>query len=1182
MNKLDVLTFPLTGQSLIEASAGTGKTYTITHLYLRLLLGHGCEPLSVEQILLVTFTNAATAELKQRIRDKIGQAWLDFYSGQANDPLNQQLIDQIEDKQQACERLALASKQLDEAAIFTIHSFCQRMLLEHAFESGIMYEQSLILDESEYLQQASEDFWRACISPLSEDVLSLLLSHWSSPQHWLASLKPLFYRQAVQLNTTADVQLLVGQYRQKVNQAKTWWLDNQVSQQLLDADLNARNALAKSECHQAMLAFCQSDELEWRYGKNSWAMFSSAAVEKARKKSSHSLEALDFSQFEHLAQLQQECHEAVVCSFNQLALNRIRHNLIQQKLELGLLSPDDLLSQLQKALESEEGARLASAISTQYPVALIDEFQDTDPAQFAIFQAIYPPEQELALVMIGDPKQAIYGFRGADIFTYIQAKQLVKTDQQFTLGTNWRSQYKLVQAVNHVFEQSPYGFMFEQDIPFLAVEAAHQKQQLQTSQNYGSLQFLHLRSELDKPITWTDAQQQMAIQTANQIAHWLRLAQQGQVNIEGKPLQAGDCCVLVRDRNEADIIKQALSKLNIASVFLIRKSVFATESAYQLYLLLQALLHAGNERLVKGALLTELFSFDALEFEALLADELGWQQLLECFHQWRLVWQRKGLMSALNQVFRHFSVFSRQVELYEDGLRRVTDLRHLMELLQQQSTQVQGQAQLLRWLQDKVAEPDDNMEGQQLRLETDAHLVQIVTIHASKGLEYPMVFMPFASRFRPQKQALFHDEQQRLVVDLLAEENHLSKADRERLAEDIRLFYVAVTRAIHFCAIGVWNNAGSTRKKDSELLHTALGKLLFKEDECVDDEAIRTKLALLAEQQDIRVLEFTRAELAQPLAKTKDAELQLRALSLTSGIDTHWQLTSYSAISRLQQHESPNQALPGYDEGASVITAAETEQSEQTSAHNFIKGAKAGSFLHGVLENIDFQQPQQLADAIEQQGQWYGIDQKWWPMLEDWLAEVLISPLGLDGLQLANLRPGQIKVEMEFYLPLKQVLVQDFNRILALHNPQQSYHYQFGELNGMLKGFIDLTFEYQGKFYLADYKSNYLGPDASFYQGANMHEVMLQHDYLLQAILYAVALHRWLKLKLPDYDYQRHIGGAYYLFLRGMQHVPEYQGQGVYFYQPPQALIEDLDLLFSGRYLPPEKATTDGEQLSLW
>ena len=428
----------------------------------------------------------------------------------------------------------------------------------------------------------------------------------------------------------------------------------------------------------------------------------------------------------------------------------------------------------------------------------------------------------------------------------------------------------------------------------------------------------------------------------------------------------------------------------------------------------------------------------------------------------------------------------------------------------------------------------------------------------------------------------------------------MAEAEQERLAEDIRLLYVALTRAQYYCAVGVWHNISDDKRRQSAFLNSALGALLLPAGIKVSDQQIGEQIIKLGQQASIAYSYFDGPAVEEINTLPAESNLQavedalkpnLVALHLDKPIERQWRLTSYSALSQQQMHlevimrgMDEGQDRPSQDYDDSVLP------DNSMSAFSFEKGANAGSFLHGVLENIDFSQADTLAPAIAQQSSKFAIDEQWHALLSDWLSDVLLTPFNphSDGsskltaqaptLTLAHLDKQQIKVEMEFYMPLKSVQVQAFNQLINHYMPHYVRHYEFAQLNGMLKGFIDLTFAFNGKYYVADYKSNHLGNDYTDYQLASLERAMHEHDYHLQAILYTLALHRWLKNQLPNYQYQQHIGGAYYLFLRGMHSTKA--ASGVYHYLADEAFIVALDRLFNGEQIAELSSTPSAAKIT--
>jgi exodeoxyribonuclease V beta subunit len=1199
-NILNPITFPLTGVSLIEASAGTGKTYTITNLVLRLVLGHKCKAQPIHKILLVTFTNAATAELRQRIRLKIHSALLDFYAGHSEDPVVGELIAQSDNPELSILRLSVAQKELDKAAIYTIHGFCQRMLQEHAFESGMGYQQSLILDESDYLRLAVQDFWRNEIADLKQPKLSIVLSFWNSPEALLSEVRPWLIDGIM---PTDDIKALnrfnldqkLTEYLQAVTELKRWWVSGGIAALLAETPFHGRHMVSKAAFRDAVTQFCESEDVNFSFNKGSWELLSSEKIKKALTKASADFDVKPFERFDELHRLQQDCWTLVHINFIQSAIKGIQIRLSKHKKDLGLLSPDDLLKQMRRALKQDAEVALKAAILEQYPVAIIDEFQDTDPIQYDIFSSLYLPdktvEESLALVMIGDPKQAIYAFRGADIYTYIKAKNDADQGRQYTLGTNWRSQPGMVEAVNQLFLHSVNPFLLQDGIQFSPADAGQSNVPMIVNGKVNkALCFMTLTDidgAMDKPLNWGMAGQLMAKQTAFQIANLLNLSARGLAKIGEAVLSAADCCVLVRDRSEAELIQMALRRQDVNSVFLIRKSVFATEVASDLFVLLQGIHQCENESAVKSALLTSLINIEGKELDRLLVDDIEWQQVLQRFALWRNNWQIHGLMQAINNVIAYFSIGDKLLGHFDDGSRRLTDLRHLIELLQDESSRIQGETQLLRWYLQQINEPDHNSESQQLRLDSDTHLVKIVTLHSAKGLEYPIVFMPFVCRYKAAKIGLYHDENKYLRADYRKRTRIIDLADDERLAEDVRLLYVGLTRAKYHCSVGVWHSNQSGNSRTSGIVKSALGYLLLSGKQASDGDVaqhLQKALADLETSEHTEVIHFNAdhvsntilSELDKPpiqqnelndASHLKAGEPVFEIAELNRPIMQSWQMTSYSALSKQQQsaHKSQTEDLIlletlKLDEGSSYGLSSDDESLDK---YQFPRGASAGSFLHGILEVLTFDDLTSLNDVIEQKVQWYGIDEKWIPLLQRWIPDILACSLNKDNsCSLASLNASQYLPEMEFYLPINHLSARAFNQILNEKTTWANREYQFNELTGILKGFIDLVYEVDEQYFVADYKSNHLGNLASDYERSHLHRAMEEHDYHLQGIIYTLALHRWLKQQLPGYHYEKHIGGATYLFLRGMDSTVS--GSGVYHFKPDQSLILALDNLFSG------------------
>ena len=1171
---LDPLRLPLIGERLIEASAGTGKTFTIAALYLRLLLGLGGEAaypraISVEELLVVTFTEAATEELRGRIRSNIHELRIACLRGESDNPLYSALLAEIADKDDAAKTLLLAERQMDEAAVFTIHGFCQRMLSLNAFESGMLFEQQLIEDESRLRYQACADFWRRHCYPLTRDIAAVIHDVWKGPRDLLKSLDRWLQGEAPQLKSPpAPNETLAERHQQiiaRIDSLKQQWREQvgEIEGVLENSGLDRRkfNRGNQGKWMEKVNAWAQEETLSYQLPDALEKFAQSFLLERTKAGGEPPVHPL-FSAVESLLASSLTLTDLVLAR----AMVEIRDAVAREKRRRGELGFDDMLSRLDEALRGDSGETLASAIRQRFPVAMIDEFQDTDPQQYRIFRRIWRRQPETALLLIGDPKQAIYAFRGADIFTYMKARGDVAA--HYTLDTNWRSSPGMVGSVNRLFSLSDNPFMFH-EIPFLPVKAAAKNKGLRFTVDAADVPAMNVWLMPGDTVGSGDYQTFMAQLCATQIRDWLSAGQQGRALLwrgeTSRPVQASDITVLVRNRLEAAQVREALQTLGIPSVYLSnRDSVFETLEAQELLWLLQAVLAPERENTLRSALATSMFGLTALDIENLNQDEQAWDALVEEFSEYRQIWRQRGVMPMLRALMtaRHIA---ENLLATRGGERRLTDILHISELLQEAASQLESEHALVRWLAQHIAEPDSNAASQQMRLESDKHLVQIVTIHKSKGLEYPLVWLPFIARFRKQDQAFYHDRETfAAVLDLGQDEASLELAEAERLAEDLRLLYVALTRAVWHCSLGV--APLSSRKSGNSDFHlSALGRLL-QAGEAMDAAGLAARLADFC-HGDIALQRPGELDLT-PWQAPAATIPRLSARELQRRIADDWRVTSYSG---LQQHgfSGGQDLLPRLDVDAAGV--GEVVEEPQLTPHQFPRGAAPGTFLHSLFEELDFTQPVPEGWMAEKL-QLSGFDAQWAPVLTDWLGGVLKTRLPGPDIALNQLAARDKQVEMAFYLPIAQLLTAErLDALIRQYDPlsADTPPLDFRQVRGMLKGFIDLVFRHEGRYYLLDYKSNWLGEDREAYTRPAMEQAMRAHRYDLQYQLYSLALHRYLRHRLADYDYDRHFGGVIYLFLRGMD--GQEGGQGIFTTRPVRPLIDGLDQLFAGE--TPEEAS---------
>ena len=1202
---------------LIEASAGTGKTRAITDLYLRLLLGRdtGLQPLSVNEILTLTFTNAATAELRHRVRGRISEARRAFRGDAGPEPDDEflsALARNSPDRDADRQRLEAAAGLLDEACIFTLHGFCAKVLKEHPFDTGILFQQETSeADDSQLLREVCADCYRdlpRALSPFERILASRL---WGDPTALANALRPYIDREAIQLTPAFDdaAPQALDQLLQDIAQAKRDWIEQDCPQQIASLLKGNMKPFKRLE---AMTELCEGGDLGLLDdAADLWEIYSSESMEKALRKEDALPEATGplWALIDSIAARKGPVVTALKANLWHRVLGDVRERMQDIKESRQLIAVNDLLTKTRDAL-CRPKSDLAQLLAQRWPVAMIDEFQDTDQIQYGIFSRIYPAGAESGdrgLLMIGDPKQAIYQFRGADVYAYINARRDVGEDRIHSLDKNWRSTPALVEAVNALFGNAGV-FGNDKDIPFQPVEAARVERKMTIDGREVKpfeLFIVKPRSSDRESVSMAEARQRAMAYAACQTAQLLNKGEKVRLHGEeeaDQTLKAGAIAFLVRTRSEAELARQALEDRGIKSVYLTKTSVLEQPLAQDLLCVLRAALEPAADGPLRAALAAPLLRCRAGDIERLDSDFQYRQTISREFQDYHEVWRREGVAAMLSRLLRERRLAWKWLGQPE-GERTLTDFRHLTELLQQGEALAPGMRRLANWFAREMQSDDAEAEQRQLRLESDENLVKIVTMHAAKGLEYDVVMIPMPVFSVPKHDgpALFHDEAQgkyRACLEVSEHAGHRARAQKEALDEDARLLYVAMTRAKYRCYLGLpltrdlGKNAVAQRvlrpvPQASSLLQIHLkirsGRLFISD----------SKTAGAKTQRAARELPEHLFAVVDEAEKVNDAfcsppppPASLQAPPPLPSIDrSRWEHSYSGLYARLreQQEEVGVSEIAGFaddDPGAGPAVSEEdgavatgAPEAATFSRFSFPRGRRVGVILHKLLEDLDpaaprLEREKACADALDCLGNALNLGQHrkaWLETLARWLDDMLATPLAPLKISLEQIGGGDRLNEMQFHFP-----VADPGRALAKlreagclegFRPAENF-----AIKGMMTGLVDLSFRHDGKHYVLDYKSNHLGDSFADYGVESLNAAVAEHHYDLQYLIYSVALHKWLRARLPGYAYDQHFGGVFYLFLRGMQG-RDGDGSGVYFHRPPGALIETLDGLLSG--LPP-------------
>ncbi len=1114
-------TVPLQGSNLIEASAGTGKTYSIAILALRLILEKN---ISIREILMVTFTKAAVAELEERIRKFIRSGYKCAQGEEIPDQTISVLVQNSINKigqEMTVERLKDATLFLDETSVLTIHSFCQQTLTEFAFETNQLFGADLLQDTSALLEEEVQKFWRKNITTIPQSLLSILMEYQLSQSSISSVVK----------------HHLSGKRFFKYEKKKEYSFCEQDHTNFLD-EIRTINS-KEVEMKNTLLEFIihNKESLIQRAGSNKYVVTNNVAdlldtpedfvtylFEKGSlvniKKAFEDTGILD--KCAECKSIKNELSEVITNIFNHIycvAINEISQGVDKHKLSANQLSFDDLIVNLHQALASrKDNSALVAALQKKYKAVFIDEFQDTDKLQYEIFKTAFGTNT--ILFYIGDPKQSIYAWRKADIFTYFKAYKDVETI--YDMNVNYRSTEPMIHAMNQFFlpKEDFDTFYFEKEKDKIIYKNVESPKNNKSGH-------LKLGEESVVPISINIQSSKTKINDAVG-ARVVDLLRNKDYTINGRAIKPSDIGILVRSKNEGFKIKNVLSRFHIPAVTVTDAKVLQSGEAQELLYLLEAMMDHSPSK-INRALLSSFTGFNTVNILSLNTERVS-----AMFKNYKASWEKNGVYEPLNLFIAEFGVQKHLLQTNtENGERIITNLYQLIELLfKTESIKNLSPAELTDWLKRAMEEDDAVGDELEQRIENDEESVKITTIHSSKGLQYPIVIAPSLDLLKTNKyeDCSYRDEETSEYISALKNqlsEDQMAVNTTQLEQENRRLVYVAITRAIYKCFI--YKNSYGTYKESSLSTFT---------------KAITPSSLINFEEPEIDTENYY-YEPDTPVAvikKTGPVTFDL--------LHKNWKRMSYTMLAADLERKPKIRAEISKDPYEQFIFSQLT------------RGSITGNMLHYIFENIHFSDDERWGLVVEKAIKRFAPGSKdiYEEYLPEMIQQVLNLPIPTDD---TEFRLNEISFdkrihEMEFDFPVTTFNPMELTRFVE--NNRLINVKSFQEIEGMMNGLIDLFFEHEGKYYILDWKSNFLGGSVEDYSKESLAEAMNENNYHLQYLIYTLAVKKYLESRLPDFDYERDFGGVLYLFIRGMRRD---RNEGVFYAKPSLEMIEKLEGLFA-------------------
>lgn len=1188
------------GRSLIEASAGTGKTWTIAVLYLRLLLERQLSP---RQIVVTTFTDAAAQELRERLRGKLQWAalravddWIPTSANTDEQWLHARWLVDAGARAHDLQRLRLALAEMDVAPISTLHSLCRRILSDHPFACGVAFVMGDMVSSEALLDEVASDLWRCLQQGDPEDGL-VKLAHEAKGELTLEKLA-----KRLKLCLAPGVNMAVKTEAEIDAVLDRTWVPRLRAIDRNDAYFTASCSLRK---YWVALADLIEDHTKLPTRTVDNGLKAATKLQGISAKMKADAELVAAARFaESAVWIIEYLREHPKRKFWQKITELARKEMQARLAARHQMTFDSLIHTVSQALiresANEQARPLADALFKTSPVALVDEFQDTDGQQYGILDAIYSQhdgDHRGRLVMIGDPKQAIYRFRGGDIHAYQRASGAADVNGRLTLDTNHRSSAEMVAAFNQFFAAGGRHLDAESTgtIAYEDVQSTVRRAQTPYTVDGNLCTKPLLIHYLSQPPAAQPQRRAEALKIcANQIA---ALLQSRTHKIGAELVKPSDIAVLLPAGSDIINLRDELRERGVPCVTSTRTSVFDTDIARDLQIVLYAMAYHSDLGALRAAAATRLWGASFSQLQQWGDDVAQWQPVADTFRLWNQRWASRGILYVTGQLIDKLA--PRFLETMA-GERVLTDLRHLGELLQEQSEELAGTEELLAWFaqcrEDGAANGNDAADAAQLRIESDSARVRLMTLHASKGLEFPIVFLPLMWN---------HGERSGDGIYIVNDPGsgrrfaEISDSAKAREANDLqeerfRVLYVALTRAIYACHVFALppdrSASAKSLKPASGTARSALDVMLARIEPPLFSAELAKKTSnvqwitgwhpLAHQNFTADAANDTQRNARQlPPPRTGPMEAKHSFTTLTHGDHREAINPAASAGDESEfDNADPAATIDAITDGDVPATATPVapspsdlmEPHPDLMALAAVRGADFGNAVHAVFEHrvvgLSISDQRELIEHCLRDA---GVRRK--DIEQSDLVDLLVkriqgaldAPLGIEAyptICLSELAAADLRAEMGFYFSLDRVAMPRLRAACAAHGEPELVPRNNDMLSGLMNGKIDLVFHQDGRYHVLDYKGNYLGDTLADYQGRALLVQMDKNHYRFQALIYTIAVDRYLRLRLgARYQRSRDLGECIYLFIRAAGIVP---GVGIWRHQFSEALLDAVSSVF--------------------
>ncbi len=1125
INNLNFLNFFIGKSNLIEASAGTGKTHILSLIYLRLLLNINIDinfnNLFIDNILVVTYTDLATLEIKNRILNNIIKLRISCINNKVTDIYLKEIFNYIKNIYNIIDILINYENYIDNISIFTIHSFCKKILYLYFIHSNISSFSKVVNYNNNIIYNIILLFWRKYFYRLNINISRIIYSYWLNPKKLLDCILPILNLSNYEFNFQYNYCSIENCYSKIIYDIiyfKKKWLKYYKYIYNLFFLIKKNKLLYKyiniNKYLNEIFLWSKSNTIDF-YIPKCINKFSYKYLSKYNILLSSKLKF--FLKFiDYLLLIKNNLYNFIILK----CIKYIKKKIILIKKKDNSIDFNDLIDKLYFLLLKDNNSYICNFIRLNYPILLIDEFQDTDLLQYKIFKKIYLDKNfyKTKVIFIGDPKQSIYTFRGANIFNYIKFKKNV--DFLYLLNINWRSSYNLVKNINYLFSNINNSFIFN-NIKYIYSKPSRKNKNLIIFKN----------NNIDFTMNF------YIFNNINSLNYKIKIAKFCVIKIfnilnsnnyyindlfnNKRKILPSDICILVHKNYEIKIFHDIFKEFFLPTDCILDKSnIFHTLEAKEIYFLLKSILFPQSNFNICNALSTNILGYDLLFINELFNNKNIYIELMDKFNNYYNIWKNNGIYSLVNFILKEKKNINNKIN-YKDEQSNINIL-HISEILQKKSFIIKDKYLLLNWLNKKINNLNVTYKKEYyLRSLSNNNGVKISTIHKSKGLQFNIIWIPFLIYLKNYNNYnIFHNRKNyKINIDLLNKLKYRNLMEEELISEEMRLLYVAITRSIYQCNIILYDL--SFNKFNKSFCFTSIGRLISKNNYFNYMEIKNIFLKYLK----VSYINLINIEINDYIKKNN-----FNIYKYYKNIDINFKNNlNKNILNRVINYSN----LISINKKNNIYIINKIKKKEK---YNLLpKGKKIGIFFHKILEKINFSNLL-FNNKLLKYMFIYNINKNFFFIIKRIILNILnvyLYPLNINLVSLIN-----VWKEFEFFIYIKkEINFKEFNYIIKKYDDISLKCEDIlidYKIKGFLNGFIDLIFMYKKKFYIIDYKSNWLGYNYNFYKLNNIKKNIIYHRYDIQYYLYSIALHNYLKLNIKNYNYKDNFGGIFNIFFRGL------------------------------------------------